>query len=153
MNLPPPIRVIGCGGAVGDDALAAEVIRRLRACLAPDPRVELHVVAGGQDILDLLDARGTLLLIDAVSSGAPPGTIHRLEWPDERLKTLRPGTTHDLRPAEALRLAAALGRLPERVVIFGLEAGDLSPRNELSEAVTTVLPELVARIGEFIATG
>jgi hypothetical protein len=53
-----------------------------------------------------------------------------------------------LRPAAALALAAALGLLPPRVVIYGLEAASREPGAELSADVAAAIPEAVRRIEE-----
>ena len=133
---------------MGDDALAWEVVRQLRERQDSRRDIEVHLVEGGQRILDVLDGRGTLLLVDAVGAKAGPGTIHRFEWPDPRVEALRPGSTHDLRPAEALRLAAALGIAPPRVVVFGMEVESLDPRSGLSPSVMASVPELVRQLVE-----
>ena len=147
MSLPRPIRIVGCGSPRGDDAAGWAVIDRLQDQLGQlTAAVSLHRAAGGHDILELLDGCGTLILIDAVSSGAAPGTIHRLEWPSPRLMTLRPGSTHDLGPAAALQLAAALDLLPARVVLYGLEAGGFRSCPILTEAMAAAVPRLVREI-------
>ncbi len=132
MRWPQPVRVVGVGSPHGDDALAWELVRRLESQMEGQTRLEFHVVEGGQRLLDLLDGRGSLLLVDALAPAGAPGTIHRFEWPDPQIDSLRPGSTHDLRPAEALQLADALGLLPPRVVIFGLEGVHLEPGTDLS---------------------
>jgi hydrogenase maturation protease len=148
MSLPRPIRVVGCGSALGDDALGWEVVRRLRAqCLCA---VELHVAENGHRILDVLDGDGTLIVVDAVSSGGPPGTIHRFDWPHQGVQFLRPGSTHALSPATALRLAATLGMLPPRVIVFGVEVESLGATVGLSGRVTSALPDLMQRIAELV---
>lgn len=146
MSGPYPIRVVGCGSPVGDDALAWEVVRQLRAAVGTRPGLELHSVEGGQRLLDLLDGQGALLLVDGLAPQGKPGTIQRFVWPDRRVEVLRPGTTHHLRPPEALHLAATLGLLPARVVIFGIEVESLAPQGGLSAAVAAAVPELVRRI-------
>lgn len=151
MTLPSPIRVIGCGSPLGDDAVGWELIRYLRQIGTGSNDTELHAVSGGDQLLDKLDSAGTLLLIDAVRSGAPPGTIHRMEWPDKRVETLQPGSTHQLGPSAALRLAETLGLLPRRVIVFGVEAGAIEPAGELSEPVTAIIPHLAECINEEIA--
>jgi hydrogenase maturation protease len=125
----------------------------LRQRQALFPEVELYVVEGGQRILDLLDGRGSLLLVDAVGASTSPGTIHRFEWPDQRVEALRSGSTHDLRPAEALRLAAALGIAPPRVVVFGIEAETIDPQPGLSQSVMVAVPELVRRLVKELEAG
>jgi hydrogenase maturation protease len=108
--------------------------------------IEFHVVEGGQRLLDMLDGKGTLFLIDALAPAGSPGAMHRFEWPDQRVEVLRPGSTHHLRPAEALQLAKTLGTLPPHVVVFGIEAASLDPHQGLSPAVAVAVPELVGRI-------
>jgi hydrogenase maturation protease len=146
MSLPLPIRVVGCGSALGDDALGWEVVRRLRAQRLHG--VEVHVAEGSHRILDVLDGDGTLIVVDAVSSGGPPGTIHRFEWPNQDVQILRPGSTHDLCPASALRLAATLGILPPRVIVFGIEVESLDATGGLSARATSAVPDVVRRIVE-----
>ena len=52
-------------------------------------------------------------MIDGVSSGAAPGTLHRFEVADEPLPAeLFSSSTHALGVAEAVELARELDRLP-----------------------------------------
>jgi len=142
-----PIRVVGCGSPHGDDAVAWDVIRRLGDVGLPDG-IELHTIEGGHQLLDRLDGQGTLMLIDAISSDAAAGTIHRFDWPELPIDSLRPGSTHDLGPGEALRLAASLNLMPPRVVAWGIEAASFELNAGLSRAVAAAVPELVRRIAE-----
>lgn len=150
MSWPLPIRVAGVGSPHGDDAVAWAVLRRLREHLKTRPDVELYELDGGQRLLDMLDGRGTLLLVDALA-GAEPGTIHRFDWPDSRVARMRPGSTHNLCPAEALALAATLGTLPPRVVLFGIEADCFDAGAGLSHAaagtVTRAVYQLLNELG------
>ena len=148
MNGPRPIRVVGVGSPLGDDALAWEVVRKLREWPGLPPDIEVYLVEGGHRLLDVLDGCGTLLLVDALAPGTQPGAIHRFEWPDGRVEALRPGSTHDLRPAEALRLAAALGIAPRHSVVFALEVESLDPQPCLSPSVTAAVPALLRRLVE-----
>jgi hydrogenase maturation protease len=146
MSWGRPVRVVGVGSPWGDDAVAWEVVRKLQREKAWSSEIEFHAVEGGQRLLDILDGRGTLLLVDALATQLAPGTIQRLEWPDPRLEALRPGTTHHLRPAEALWLAATLGLLPPRVVIWAIAGECFDPQADLSPAVADAVPGLAQRI-------
>lgn len=150
-HLPRPIRVIGVGSPHGDDGLGWEVVRHLRDSGQVSPEIELYEVEGGQRLLDLLDGRGSLVLVDAATAGTRPGTIQCFSWPDQRLEALRPGSTHDLRPAEALRLAAALEIVPSHIVVFAVEVESLDLQPGLSPAVKAAVPELVQRLVELLA--
>jgi hydrogenase maturation protease len=146
MTWPCPVRVVGVGSPSGDDAVAWEVVRQLQREKAWVSEIEFHAVQGGQGMLDLLDGRGTLLLVDALASRVAPGTIQRLDWPDRCLEALRAGTTHHIRPIETLELAATLGVLPERIVIWAIAGECFDPQSGLSPAVAAAVPELVQRI-------
>jgi hydrogenase maturation protease len=110
------------------------------------PGIEFFTVKGGQGLLDLLDGKGTLFLVDAVAPGDKPGMIHRFVWPDQRVESLRPGSTHDLRAAQALQLAATLEIAPSQVIVFGIEMESLEPRPRLSPSVRAAVPELVRQL-------
>lgn len=146
MNGARPVRVIGVGSSLGDDAAAWEAVRRLQREKKWGSEIEFHAVEGGQRLLDKLDGRGTLLLIDAATSPVMPGTIQRLEWPDPRIDTLRPGTTHHLRPAETLQLAVALGLLPPKVILWTITGKCFDLQAGLSPPVVAALPQLVQQI-------
>jgi len=143
-----PLRVVGVGSPHGDDAVGWAVVRGLREQFAMVDGIHWHLLGGGQGLLDVLDGRGTLWLVDALVSGCAAGLVRRFDWPDARVELLRPGSTHDLRPAEALNLAAALSLLPFRVVLFGIEIGSVGPDEELSPAVSAAVPELIRRMAD-----
>jgi hydrogenase maturation protease len=152
VNWPIPVRVVGVGSPQGDDAVAWAVVAQLQVRLARGQGlrdgIELHRVAGGQRLLELLDGRGSLLLIDALEPGAAPGSIHRWDWPDGPLAGLRPGSTHELGPAAALELAAALGLLPPRVAVWAVTAEQLAALAPLSPAVAAAVPQLVQSLAD-----
>lgn len=122
-----------------DDGAGAAVLERLRGRLPSD--VEL-VAAGGEpsDLLDAWDGAASAVVVDAVRTGAAPGSLHRF---DASLAPLpaRTGSasTHGLGLAEALELGRALGRLPARVVVVGIETGDDGQGGGLSEPVAAAI--------------
>jgi hydrogenase maturation protease len=146
MTWPRPIRVIAIGSPLGDDALAWEVVGHLQQKAWPHG-IEFQSLAGGQQLLDVLDGRGSLVLIDALGPAGNPGMARRLDWPDPSLEVLRPGSTHQLRPAEVLELASALGILPAQVAIHAVEGEAFDPGCGLSPKVIAAVGELVRRIG------
>ena len=95
----------------GDDAVGLVVARRL-AALDPTLRVTAH---GGEpvDLIDAWTGQDEVILVDAVESGARPGTIHRSR-PRSATRAGAPGrgSTHALGVAEAVALGRALGAPP-----------------------------------------
>ena len=72
---------------------------------------------------------GALWLVDAVSSGAEPGTVHRVDAShDELPEQFGGGSTHHFGLGETVAMARALGRLPDRVVVFGIEGEQVRDR-------------------------
>lgn len=148
--MPLPIRIVGVGSANGDDALGWQVVEQLQSDGDLLDGVECYEVAGGQRLLEVLDGCGSLILVDALQGSGAIGSMHRFEWPDRRFESLRPGSTHDMRPAQALGLAAALSLLPPRVVVYGIEMDEVETPAEMSEAVSSAIPELARQIAEEI---
>ncbi len=140
--------VLGVGNAFrGDDAVGLAVAERVRV-LAP----ELEVVVCEQEPIQLLDAwegADLALLVDAVSSGAEPGTVHRLDATVEPVPaTVFRGSTHAFGVPEVVELGRALGRLPERLLVFGIEGAAFSAGDELTPAVAAVIEPVVAELLE-----
>lgn len=139
--------VIGVGNAFrGDDAVGLEVAERLRG------RAGLDVVACEQEPIQLLDAwagADLALLVDAVSSGAAPGTIHRLDATAQPVPaTVFRGSTHAFGVAEVVELGRALGRLPGRLLVFGVEGAEFRAGDELTPAVAAAVEPLVDELLE-----
>ena len=114
--------VIGVGNAYrGDDAAGREVAKRVQSRV----HGELDVVVCELEPSRLIDAwegAETAVLVDAVSSGAEPSTVHRFDATNEPLPSREfRSSTHALGIGETIELARAIGRLPERVVVFGIE--------------------------------
>ena len=126
--------VIGVGNAYrGDDAAGREVARRVQERV-PD---ELDVVVCELEptrLIDAWDGTGSALVVDAVSSGAEPGTVHRFDASTDPLPSREfRSSTHALGIGETIELARAIGRLPERVVVFGVEGQVFGSGTGLSE--------------------
>lgn len=103
----------------GDDAAGILVARRLA-------ERGIETVQHRGATLDLIEVWGTgdcVVLMDAVLSGAAPGTVHIWDalTPELRNDVFR-SSTHVLGLADAVHLARALGRLPKKLTIYGIEA-------------------------------
>jgi hydrogenase maturation protease len=150
----PPVRVVGVGSPHGDDAAGWQVVRALRENHSEMPGVSFAEVDSGHRLLDLLDGRGTLILVDALMDGSPCGTVHRLAWPDDRIECVPHGSTHFLGVSAALKLAQNLGLLPPCVVIIGISAASIEPHGGMSQPMISAVECAVQIIrGELLAMG
>jgi hydrogenase maturation protease len=73
--------------------------------------------------------------------------VHRLEAGERELPAPPFGvSSHHLGLAEALELARAVGRLPRRVVVYGIEGARFEAGDELSPSVAAAAEEVAAAI-------
>jgi hydrogenase maturation protease len=138
--------VIGAGNdARHDDGAGLAVARRLRAA-----GIEAREVRGDLSALpDLWRDEDRVIVVDAVRSGAPPGTLHRFDALDAPLPAIFAcASTHALGVAEAVELARALGRLPAALTVYGIEGAEFGMGEGLTPAVAAAIADAVAVITE-----
>ena len=139
-------RILGVGSPFGDDRAGWEACTQLCArshvaALVPEPEIRA-LDRPGLLLVEHFAGTDGVILIDAVRSGAAIGTIHCLDG--DGLGRVRPWlSSHAGGVMEAVDLARALGDLPLRLRIFGIEADPTNGREFLSPAVSAALPELV----------
>jgi hydrogenase maturation protease len=132
--------VIGLGNPDrGDDAVGVKVARRVAA-----ERLDVRVLEldDPSEALDAWASEDTVVVADAVSSGGDPGDIHVLDAVARNLPagSWAAGGTHALGLAAVVELGRALGRLPRRLVVVGVEAGSFDHGAPLSDAVAAAVP-------------
>ena len=151
MNPALQTLVIGLGNEFrGDDGAGRVAARRLRRLSLPN--VEVGEESGeGAALLEAWKNAPAVILIDAARSGAAPGTIHRFD----ATRTPIPSrffhySTHAFSVAEAVELARNLGRLPSRLIIYGIEGRDFAAGERLSPEVAASVDELLRRVRQEI---
>jgi hydrogenase maturation protease len=144
--------VIGVGNPDrGDDAAGREVVRRLASGAAEHIRL-IEADGEASSLLAYLEGASTAFLVDACVSGAPAGTVRRIDLATESLPRARYGlSSHGLGLAEALELAQALGQLPSTCVIYAIEAERVDFGAPLSAAAARGVAETVAALRREIA--
>jgi hydrogenase maturation protease len=147
------MKVVGVGNRWrGDDAVGLEVVARLRGTL-PDG-VELVEREGEPTgLIDEWAGADAVWLVDAVSSGAAAGTLHRFDAGAHALPAaLFRTSTHHIGLPEAVELARAVRGLPQQLVVFGIEAGDVGVGEGLSPAVAAAVERTAEAVrGEVLA--
>ena len=141
------IRIIGIGSPFGDDAAGLEIARML----AKSPPPNCEVIAAdrpGTALVDLLEGANAAILIDAVRSGAPPGTIHEFSFDELGGCAVGFVSSHDLGVAAAIQLAQKLGRAPAVGRIIGIEIAPASTQHlcELSPHTREAVRRAVERV-------
>lgn len=140
--------VIGVGQRYrGDDAVGLEVAARVRARCLPGVRV-LDSDGDLTDLVDRWNGEETVVVVDAMKSGARPGSIRRFDPSDGPLPRSSPGSSHAIGVSEAVELARALGRLPLRLRVIGIEALGVEYGMPLSEECAAAVEAAVAAVLE-----
>jgi hydrogenase maturation protease len=149
MSSAPRVVVIGVGNALrGDDGVGPAVAERVRAEIPAG----VEVTVCEEEPTRLIEAFGgadVAVVVDAVSTGAAPGTLHRFDASDAPVpsRELR-SSTHALGIGETLELARALGRLPRRTIVFGVEGSDFVARDGLTAPVAGAVGRASAAVVE-----
>jgi hydrogenase maturation protease len=121
------------------------VARRLKGRLA-DSFTVLEQSGDGAALMEVLRGAETVIIIDAVMSGAAPGTIHRFEASAQPLpKDAFRCSTHAFGVAEAIELSRALSELPQSLVVYGIEGKNFAAGVGLSSEVEKAVGEVARR--------
>jgi len=135
--------VIGIGNTLrSDDGVGIWVARWLRGQVRDGVSV---VEATGESgaLLEAWKGAAAVILVDAVRSGSPPGTIHRLDAAAQPIRSIfLRSSSHDFGVGEAIELARAFNQLPPRLIIYGIEGGNFGPGAELSAVVVQSAAEV-----------
>ncbi len=136
--------IIGLGNADrGDDAAGLVAAEQLKT-------LGFDAIAHQGSPLDLLElwiSAAHVIIIDAVKSGSPGGTIHIWELPKTPLRAewLR-SSMHNFGLAEAIELAIVLKRAPQRLAVYGIEGIQFDFGAPLSQTVLSGVEKAVGLI-------
>lgn len=149
-------QVLGLGNAVlCDDSAGVKVIEALQKHL-PGPDVTLTMGGtGGLALVDMIEDCQRLIIVDAIQTGASPGTIHQLNMKDlESVMPFHMVSSHGPNLLEILELRQALLNCPPPpdIIIFAIEAADTVTLSEAcTPEVAAAVAEVVQRIRELVA--
>jgi hydrogenase maturation protease len=143
--------VVGLGRRDRGDDAVGPVVARMVADLRRDDAA-VHECDEPSGLLDAWQGHDSVVVVDAVVSGSPPGTVHVLDAEPEGLgaagarATAGRGGTHALGLVDVIGIARALGRLPRRVVVVAVEAARFDHGAGLSPAVEGAVPAAAAAV-------
>jgi hydrogenase maturation protease len=147
-TVPSLIRVIGCGNpAVADDGVGVAIVERLRRELPEEKRRDFSIVpSAGPELLYLLDSDASILFVDAVAGGAPPGTLHLIPLPSHGIET-RPVSSlssHGWGLLETLELAQRLKPHLPPMLLLGVELQSIAPLAAPTAAAERAMQRVIA---------
>ena len=145
------VRVIGLGSPYGDDRIGWDAVRALEACglfeRFPAGAVEACCCDRPGALPGLLKDTDAAIVIDAMRGGRAPGTVRRLAARELALEH-RFLSSHGISVAETIALGAALGTLPDILVIHGIEVLGAAPGTEPDPRVLAAIPAVQHLVAE-----
>lgn len=136
--------VIGVGNTIlSDDGVGVHAVRRMQ----DDPRLPagVSILDGGTMGLELgpfVSDASRVLILDAVNTGEPPGTLTRMTGTD-LLGTGRGWSVHQLGVADLIATLALVSTKPQEIVVLGLQPAHTAWGISLSPCVEAALGGLV----------
>jgi hydrogenase maturation protease len=140
---------------MADDGLGLAALDRLRAewCMPAD----VELVDGGtwgMSLLPTIEDAGRVLLLDAIRTGAAPGTLHVMERDDLPRYLSAKLSPHQVDLRDVMALAELRGTLPPDTVAIGLEPARVELSSEMSDVLRVRLEEVVsAAVARLVAWG
>jgi hydrogenase maturation protease len=144
--------VLGIGNPDrGDDAIGLLVLDELRTRCGPD----IDLSSGDGDpgwMIDAWEGRRVSVVVDAVHTGAAPGSVTVIDASAAPLPaTTRLSSSHAMGVASSVELARALGRLPDRLVVVGVEGRSFAFGSEMSPEVAAAVKPATVTVLEVLA--
>ena len=138
--------VVGIGNpSRGDDAVGPEVASRVARLDLPG--VEVVVYDEPLALVEHLATHEDVVVVDAASPRGAAGSVHVVRVGSTPLRhDSSVFGSHGLGVAEAVELARALGRLPRRLTLVGVEAGSFDVGAPLSARVRDCLDDAVRAV-------
>ena len=149
--MPPTVMIIGIGNEYRhDDGVGIAVARAVRTGV-PGGVTVFERGGEGTDLIATWSDADLAIVIDAVSSGEPAGTIHWYQVDAASADALPTaeifrGTSHQIGLGEGIALAKLLGMLPKKMIVYGIEGETYGDGVALSPAVQRAVGDVAARV-------
>lgn len=116
------ITVLGVGNLImGDDGIGPAILERVQASHGTDPRIHFEDGGlGGMQLLDVVQQCRRLLILDAVGSDLPPGSVVRVSGDQVPRLLSTKLSPHQVGLLDVLSAARLLGDEPDAVEVVGV---------------------------------
>jgi hydrogenase maturation protease len=127
-----------------DDSVGIRVIDELERRFRFPENVELlDGGTSGIELLSYITNKDYLIIVDAIKSDFPPGTVVKVEGEDVPAKFMTRISPHQLGLSDLLAAARLTGELPKQMVLFGIEPKLVALGLELTAEVQAGFEKLV----------
>lgn len=146
----PKILVMGVGSILmTDEGIGIRAVEELQKRYRFPENVELlDGGTSGIELLSYISGRDYLIIIDAIKSGSPPGTVLKVEGEDVPAQFRMRISPHQLGISDLLAAATLTDEMPKQLVLFGIEPKDIVFGIGLSREVKAGLNHLIEVVVE-----
>jgi len=139
--------IIGIGNKYrGDDAAGLEVVQALRGKL-PVGIIAIEETGEGTALVEAWKGAESVIVVDAIESGSPPGTVRRIDATSQKLPhEIFNHSSHAFGLSAAIELARALNELPSRLIVYGIEGKNFAAGDTFSPAVEGAIAICAAQL-------
>jgi hydrogenase maturation protease len=142
------ILVLGIGNlSMSDDGIGVRVVQLIAERYRfPEQVTVLDGGTLGLGLLPKVENAERLLIVDAVETGAPPGTLVRLTGEDIPLALGTRISPHQMGLKDLLAVASLLGCAPKETVLWGVQPESTGMALGLTAPVEAKLERLVVKL-------
>jgi hydrogenase maturation protease len=138
------ILILGIGNLLlKDEGVGVHVVKKLKEMPLPANVEVLDGGTAGLDLVDFIEGRKKLIVIDAVNAGEKPGTIYRLTEENLDIKPKAISSFHEIDFLDALHMSEVMNSKPKEIVVIGIEPKDMSGGLELSPEIEERIPKII----------
>ena len=141
------ILLIGVGNKYrSDDGVGLVVAREIRQKQLSSISVK-EESGEGAALMEAWEGYQSVIIVDAVSSGAKSGTIFKIDANKKKVPVkFFHYSTHAFNVAEAIELARTMNTLPKRILIFGVEGENFTAGTNISHVVQKAANQVIKQI-------
>jgi len=138
---------IGVGNKYrSDDGVGLVVARKIHEKLIPSVTVK-EESGEGAALMEAWQGFQNVIIVDAVSSDAMPGTIFRIDANKETVPIkFFHYSTHAFSVAEAIELTRAMNVLPSKLVVYGIEGNNFVAGTTISLLVQETAHKIIEQL-------
>ena len=141
--------ILGVGNILlRDEGVGVRVVEYLQDQTLPEGVELVDGGTAGADLIDVLADRETVIIVDAVRSDKPAGTIFRFGPDDLAPQQNNPLSLHELDIPQTLAMTKMLNCAPKNVICFGIVPECIAPRMELSQTIMPLVPKVAEMVLE-----
>ncbi len=141
------VLIIGIGNTYrGDDGAGNAVAQRLAGQVPPEATV-IEQSGEGTALVEAWKGAQFVIVVDAMESGAPAGTIRRFDAVAKNLPVeLFRHSNHTFGVGGAVELARTLNELPASLIVYGIEGQEFTAGERLSDPVEKAVAAVASRV-------